>query len=200
MKLSKFPSEWLGLLPFEEALCRQKQAHAATLDGGPGVILGLEHSSIITLGLRGNIDQDIKKSSPLPIVSTDRGGQATLHSPGQLVIYPILPFQREGIGPREYVALLLQRTAETLQKMGVAAFPREDQAGVYTKNGKIAFCGLRLDQGISRHGLSINVHNELDLFEFIRPCGNSQEKIVSIHSEIKNTNVTCHELFRAYCS
>ena len=51
---------------------------------------------MITLGKRGVSSVDVRSSKQdlqalgFEIVQTDRGGLATIHSPGQLVIYPII--------------------------------------------------------------------------------------------------------------
>jgi lipoate-protein ligase B len=51
------------------------------------------------------------------------------------------------------------------------------QSGVFTEKGKIAFIGVRVDRGITRHGISINISNDISLFQNIRSCGVSQPKI-----------------------
>lgn len=187
MSSPAFPeSLWLDQVPFEEALKLQMRLHEEVKKAGPGLILGLQHPAVITLGLRGEASKDLRSDSevlPLPVHRIDRGGQATLHSPGQLVIYPILPFQRMGLTPRDYVCLLLKTTCEFFRDLGLDAQVSEEKAGVFTPRGKIAFCGLRLSQGVSRHGLSLNISNDLSLFRWIRPCGISEEPLTSLALE-----------------
>lgn len=164
-------------------------AHGAAVAGEPGVILGLEHEKTITLGCRGRADADIRTTYEVlrefdwRIETVDRGGQATLHEPGQLVIYPILRWADFGWGPREYVGSLLETTARTLRSYGLAAEANESRGGVFTANGKIAFCGLRLQKGVSRHGLSVNVTNPLRSFDLIRPCGQALESLTGFERE-----------------
>ena len=47
----------------------------------------------------------------------------------------------------------------------------EEYSGLSTSKGKIAFFGIHISEGISQHGLSINVFNELSLFSSIKSCG-----------------------------
>ncbi len=149
------------------------------------VILGCEHPVVVTLGRSADIQQSIyahaqhetiSSSLQLPVHVTDRGGLATLHSPGQLVIYPILPLRKYGMGVRDYVNLLEQTTIELLSNSGIESYVKED-SGVYTKKGKIAFIGIRVEKGVSRHGLSLNVSNDLNLFSKIVSCGVSNRSL-----------------------
>ena len=64
---------------------------------GKDTIVFVEHDPVITMGRRaksehitGSLDEDSSSVSGIPVVSCDRGGDITLHSPGQLVIYPII--------------------------------------------------------------------------------------------------------------
>lgn len=161
---------WLGLCPYAEALQQMKAAWDVVKDQDPAriVLLGCEHPLVYTLGRRASI-QDLLFQD-LPFVQTDRGGQVTLHSPGQLVIYPIVNLAYWKLGVRDFVALLLETTEATLKTWGVDS-QRVDSAGLTTTEGKIAFLGLRVDRGVTRHGLSLNISNDLSHFQSIVPCG-----------------------------
>ena len=145
--------------------------------GGLAKIMGFEYPATITLGLRSHVSVDLLKPiealerQGISVVSTNRGGEATLHSPGQLVIYPILPLNDWKLGVRDYVNLLTETTALWLSRYGVESEARRDLPGVFTQRGKIAFVGVAVRQGVSFHGLSINVANDLRLFSLIRACG-----------------------------
>ena len=70
--------------------------------------MGFEYPVTITLGIRGQTSVDLLESVEvlekrgLSVIPTDRGGKATIHSPGQLVIYPILPLKNWGLGVKDY--------------------------------------------------------------------------------------------------
>ncbi len=153
-----------------------------------GKIFGLEHPTVITLGKRGSLSLDVNVSEEeIQVVEIDRGGQATLHSPGQLVIYPILNLRRLNLGVREYVETLEKVTIHSLKQLGIAA-ERGHQPGVFTPNGKIAFVGVRIRRGISSHGISINFSNDLNLFQNIRSCGvqnASFDRVYNYHTDFK---------------
>jgi lipoyl(octanoyl) transferase len=45
------------------------------------------------------------------------------------------------------------------------------QAGFYIENRKIASLGFRYAQGVSLHGVSMNIDVDLDLHNRVSPCG-----------------------------
>lgn len=175
--------QWMGQLSYPHGLELQKTTEERVRSElHPGIIYGLEHESVITLGKRGTL-QDLRgASSGIPVQTVDRGGQATLHHPGQLVIYPILHFKKWGFQPRTWVEFLLDVTQNTLQNLGVAT-KSSDGAGLETERGKIVFLGVRLHQGVSTHGLSINCCNNLSEFDFIRPCGLESRPLDSLKKQ-----------------
>ncbi|MDV7391923.1 hypothetical protein RZS08_11235, partial [Arthrospira platensis SPKY1] len=60
---------------------------------------------------------------------------------------------------------------ELLAAHGVTARARPHAPGVYVEDAKIASLGLRIRQGRSYHGLSLNVDLDLEPFTRIDPCG-----------------------------
>ncbi|RME16592.1 MAG: lipoyl(octanoyl) transferase [Bdellovibrio sp.] len=176
---SLFP-QWLGLQKYEEGLRKQEQLCALIKGQRKGYVLGLEHEIVVTLGLRGSrdedlIDRDALKRKNVPIIKVPRGGQATLHSPGQLVIYPLLPLKDWKIGVRAYVECLEKSSQNFLELYGIKSFRKEEEPGLYTSQGKIVFIGVQVSQGISRHGIAINVNNDLSYFSWIRSCGKLED-------------------------
>ena len=105
----------------------------------------------------------------------DRGGHATLHSPGQLVIYPVLKLSDYNLSVREYLCLLQKTTLNFMKKFGIDAFNKDESPGIFTSKGKIAFFGIRVRMGIAFHGISINVSNQVEDFSLIRSCGIDNE-------------------------
>lgn len=187
MKTTRWRSttKWLGLRPYDLALAEQMniwQSLQLETSGGKGTLLGCEHPATITLGRRATSDEILSYSSDIPVFKIDRGGQATLHAPGQLVIYPIFSLRDTEMGVRDFVRLLLGTTTTILAELGIETENRED-TGLYTKNGKICFVGLRVEKSVTRHGLSLNVSNDLDLFSAIRSCGVSAQRMdaVALH-------------------
>ncbi len=136
---------------------------------------------MITLGKRAEPSEEIKinldslEDLNIQYYKVDRGGHATLHSPGQLVIYPILNLSEHGLTVRDYLCALQKSTIAFFDQLGIKTFAKEDSPGIYTEKGKIAFFGIRVKKGIAFHGLAINVSNDTEDFSLIRSCGANLE-------------------------
>ncbi len=177
-------SQYLGLVDFDKALELQYQYHAKVTTDKKSYILGLEHPTVMTLGLRAHkadVNSFCVKPWTYPIHKISRGGLATIHNPGQLVIYPIVDLKQYGMSVKGFVQALFEATQKTLNELKInSTIDLCDQPGVYTDLGKIAFCGLQIKNGITLHGLSINIVNDISLFKEIQSCGVSAPKIDSV--------------------
>ena len=139
----------------------------------------LEHDPVFTLGLNGSTEHLLEKTQT-PIVRTDRGGQVTWHGPGQLMVYTLLDLNRMGIGIKTLVFRLEQAVIQTLKHYGIKADLVAGAPGVYVDGRKIASIGLRVKKGLSYHGLSLNVCNDLSPFKSINPCGYENLEMTSL--------------------
>lgn len=130
----------------------------------------VEHAPVFTQGLAGKAEH-LLAPGDIPVIRADRGGQVTYHGPGQVVIYCLLDVRRLGLSVRGLVTALEQAVMELLATHGVAAQARPEAPGVYVNGAKVASLGLRVRQGRSYHGLSLNVDMDLEPFTRINPCG-----------------------------
>jgi lipoyl(octanoyl) transferase len=164
----------LGIAPFEPVQDLQTRLRRAVATKAlPGVVLLLEHEPVITLGSRGALedlcDPERVKSQGIPVIASERGGQVTLHAPGQLVSYLIVPIPRRDL--RRFVHDLEEVLVVLLAGLGVSALRREGRPGLYVEGNKIASVGLRCHRWVASHGTSLNVEIDLDLFDLIVTCG-----------------------------
>lgn len=168
----------LGLAPYE-ATWRAMQAFTAGRDPNTEDEIWLvQHAPVFTLGQAGRREHLLAEVAEvdIPVVAIDRGGQVTYHGPGQVVAYVLLDLRRRGYGVKELVRRLEQAVIEVLAAEGIAASRRSGAPGVYveaagTDGAKIAALGLRIRNGCSYHGLSLNVAMDLAPFAAINPCG-----------------------------
>jgi len=130
----------------------------------------LEHRPVYTLGLAGK-PEHVLDPGAIPVLKTDRGGQATYHGPGQLVMYPLLDLKRRKLPIRQYVSLLEQAVIDMLDGQGISAERKDQAPGVYVQGKKIAALGIRVRGGCCYHGLSLNIDMDLTPFRGINPCG-----------------------------
>ena len=130
----------------------------------------VEHPPVYTLGQAGK-PEHILRDVGIPLVQIDRGGQVTYHGPGQVVIYLLLDLPRLKIKVRELVTAIEQAVINLLGEYGVTAERRDGAPGVYVGAAKVAALGLRIRNGCSYHGVSLNVDMDLSPFTAINPCG-----------------------------
>jgi len=130
----------------------------------------LEHPPVFTQGQAGRAEH-LLTDLGIPVVAIDRGGQITYHGPGQVVVYVLLDLKRRGYGVKELVHRLEQAIIDRLADYGLQAQRRAQAPGVYVYQAKIAALGLRIRNGCSYHGLSLNVAMDLSPFAAINPCG-----------------------------
>ena len=150
----------------------------------------LEHPPVYTLGQAGK-PEHILRDIGIPLVKIDRGGQVTYHGPGQVVIYLLLDLPRLKIKVRELVTAIEQAVIDLLADHGVTAERRDGAPGVYVGDAKIAALGLRIRNGCSYHGVSLNVDMDLSPFDAINPCGYAGLRV--IQTKDLNIPLTAHE-------
>ena len=168
-------AHWLGTVEYTETWEKQKSWRTQVSLGGPQIVLGCEHLPVITGGKRITKDLSLFDKHSMPFVATDRGGLATFHNPGQLVVYPIFSLRKYDLGAREWVNLLLDSTVESLKKCNIILVEKNN--GIFTKNGKIASIGININKGISTHGVAINVRNDLAVSNKLESCGIQNQKM-----------------------
>ena len=160
----------LGLVKYQEAYDIQKEYVAQVQSGGDDVLIFCEHPTVLTMGRMAH-EEHIFCKDEVDIVYIDRGGDITLHAPGQLVIYPILNLKHHGQDLKLYLRKLEGITIDALKEFGVEGRREEDKTGVWVKDKKIVSMGIGVKKWVSFHGVGLNVNTDLNLFRMIKPCG-----------------------------
>jgi len=166
----------LGRVDYEPTWHAMQEFTAARTPETPDELWVVEHRPVFTLGQAGN-PEHLLRDVGIPVVKIDRGGQVTYHGPGQVVIYLLLDLQRLKIKVRELVTAIEQAIIDFLAEQGATAGRRAGAPGVYVGDAKIAALGLRIKNGCSYHGLSLNVDMDLSPFAAINPCGYAGLKV-----------------------
>jgi len=154
----------------------------------PNTVLIVEHPAVITLGARQSSNkllvnrQDLAQKH-IDVVDVRRGGGTSAHNPGQLVFYPILNLQKTSLGINEYIRELEAIGAELLEQLDVRSTRRKGAPGLWIGEKKIASIGVRVSRYITYHGMAINIHNDLIIFDFIVPCGLDNVEMTSVLKE-----------------
>jgi lipoyl(octanoyl) transferase len=168
-------------MAYREAWALQKRLASARADGRIGDrLLLVEHPAVLTLGRQAETSHILASTAELAargieVLRVERGGEVTYHGPGQLVAYPIIALSRRGLLVRPLVRALEAAMVETCAAFGVAADRREGHPGCWIdpegEARKIGALGIRVERGVSYHGIALNVDSNLDDFGLIDPCG-----------------------------
>ena len=180
------------LITWEEMKSFTENRDSDTLDE----LWTLEHNSVFTQGLSGK-SKHLLKETQIPIIQSDRGGQITYHAPGQLIIYCLIDIKRLGIGIKKMVSMIEQSLIEFLSTYDITAHTLKGAPGVYVNDSKIAALGLKVKQGRTYHGLSLNIDMDLSPYKLINPCGYSDLKVTQMRNltnNILNISDIQHEL------
>ena len=167
----------LGLVNYHETL-ELMQSHVKSDDFRNEIWL-LEHNPVFTLGTAANKDH-ILDSREIPVVKSDRGGEVTYHGPGQLVVYFMLDVKNLHFNPNKLVTSIQHFVKNLLLDLSIRSNFIDDAPGVYVDKKKIASIGLRISNGKSYHGLSINFDMDLSPFKQINPCGYKGLEVIQI--------------------
>ena len=186
---------WLGPIDYRAAWALQRELVDARVAGLiPDQLLLLEHPAVLTLG-RHSDERFVRASSTelerrgIEVIRVERGGEVTYHGPGQLVAYPILALSRRGLLIRPLVRALEAALAETCRELGVAAGARTGHPGCWVlpdggEPRKIGALGLRIERGVSFHGIALNIDPAMSDFELLDACGMPGVASTSIAQEL----------------
>lgn len=181
----------LGQCPYKISLEQQDAIHSKVLEQKLNdSIIFVEHEHVYTLGK--NADQNnILSDHPkdVAIHNIDRGGDVTYHGPGQLVGYPIINIKKLNMSIGRYVHTLEEILINTLTIFDITAQRREKLIGVWVGAEKIAAIGVRVKNGVTKHGFALNVNTDLSYYDGIIPCGINNCKVTSmeqlLHKDIE---------------
>ncbi|MBW7859242.1 MAG: lipoyl(octanoyl) transferase LipB [Leptonema sp. (in: Bacteria)] len=150
-------------------------------------IVFCEHYPVVTTGIQTNPNSLLISSQEfakrgIDLISVKRGGDATAHEIGQIVIYPHIDLRKRKINLTEFIRELFDISANTvLNIFGLRLFTDTEAPGLYNANGeKLVSLGVEIRAGFSSSGVAINYSNSLKTFSFIHPCGYSDLKMESL--------------------
>jgi lipoyl(octanoyl) transferase len=194
---------WLGRRAYAPTYQLQLELFEARKRAELGdVVLLLEHEPVITLGRGAKAEHLLDTRGGLSergiaVADTDRGGEITLHAPGQLVVYPILSLAPERCDVRRYVRDLMSTMRELIAPYGVDAGEMPGLVGLWVDSArpaswrgagsaerpaKIGAIGVRLSRWVTMHGFALNLSTDLSLFRSIVPCGVTEYGVCSLQS------------------
>lgn len=194
--MTELKVEWLGRIDYGAAWDLQKRL-VGEIDRRerPDTLLLLEHPPTYTIGTDRHPEHlllspgELKRRG-IALHQIDRGGDITYHGPGQLVGYPLLYLEAEGLDLHAYLRKLEQALIDLLRTFGIAGGRKPAYTGVWTGDAKIAAIGVKFNRARTRrgfvtsHGFAFNVSAEVERqgFQGIVPCGIREFGVTSLET------------------
>jgi lipoate-protein ligase B len=181
----------LGRMAYGEALALQRDLAQRRIDRtlDHDLLLLVEHPPVITLGRGSRAEhlvapREFLDAKGVEVFEVERGGDITLHGPGQLVGYPIYDLTEHRQDLHWFLRALEDCLILALAEFGVPGERRVGYTGVWTTGRKIASIGIHVKQWVTWHGFALNVMTDLPLFDLIVPCGIPDVTMTSIQREL----------------
>jgi lipoyl(octanoyl) transferase len=215
----RLSGRWLGRQRYEPVLALQRELHQARQRGEiEDVVLFVEHDAVITLG-RAFKPQHLLASRELlaqvgvDLAEIDRGGDVTLHAPGQLVCYPIVDLRPDRCDVRRYVNALAESMRRVVNDFGLDAGSVDGMVGLWVDTAsparwpgqsearemaKIGAIGVRISHWVTMHGYALNLSTDLRQFGLIVPCGIAQHPVISVEALTGHAVTVASTVPRAY--
>src|SRR5262245_14644378 len=176
-----------GRLAYAEGLALQDRLVEERRAGeAPDTLVLLEHDPVVTLGRGADpahvlLDGGRLAARGIALFETGRGGDVTLHAPGQVVGYPILALSGARRDTHRYLRDLEEVMIRVARDFGVESGRTPGLTGTWTASGKLGAIGVRIHSGwITAHGFAFNVNNDLSLYDVIVPCGIRGKGVTSL--------------------
>ena len=168
IKKSKKPVKYEYAIKFmEERLINIHEGNAREL------IWILEHENIFTAGTSYKKTEILDES--IKILETNRGGKITYHGPGQLICYFVIDLKKRKKDIRKFISTIEKTIIDTLKFYKIKTFADKKNIGIWFQDEfeikKVAAIGVRVSKWIAYHGFSLNIENDLKVYDSIIPCG-----------------------------
>ena len=177
IKKSKKPVKYEYAIKFmEERLINIHEGNAREL------IWILEHENIFTAGTSYKKTEILDKS--IKILETNRGGKITYHGPGQLICYFVIDLKKRKKDIRKFISTIEKTIIDTLKFYKIKTFADKKNIGIWFQDEfeikKVAAIGIRVSKWIAYHGFSLNIENDLKVYDSIIPCGIKDKGVTNL--------------------
>ena len=175
-----------GEIPYRSAWSGQRALITARRGGRiPDTIVILQHPPTYTVGRSGSHDNILLSETDrlregIDLLDVDRGGDATYHGPGQIVVYPIMDLRARGGDVHAHLRAIEDIVIRTLNDFGVSGERDSNFTGVWVNGAKIAAIGIKVSNGITSHGFALNLEPRLDHWSGIVACGIVNREVTSL--------------------
>jgi len=162
-----------GVVAYNEAREAMDEVHKCAVADGENYLILCSHPNIFTVG------SDSQERFEENVIACDRGGSVTCHSPGQNIFYFCFQVKH----PPRFYRKVLSAFESFFQNHLPAVKYDKTRPGFYIENRKIASLGFRYRDGVSLHGVALNVDVDLEFHSKIAPCNLEGIVPTSLHNE-----------------
>ncbi|RYG35270.1 lipoyl(octanoyl) transferase LipB [bacterium] len=185
MSPAGFQIENWGQIDYVDSLARMSDLRDKVIDGGPSTLVLCQHPKTITLGAAFHPENMLLSSVELErrgftIVKVGRGGDVTLHHPGQLIAYPVFNLEHFGRDLHLWMRNLEEAAILALASFGLEGRRFPPNTGVWIGERKVCAMGVQVRKWVSMHGLALNCDDNLSDFDVIVPCGIRDYAVTSL--------------------
>jgi lipoate-protein ligase B len=192
----------LGLTHYDDAWALQKRAAAARIAGAlpEDLLILVQHPPVVTLGRStkpGHLlaSAEYLESRGIQVRDVERGGDVTIHEPGQLVAYPIIDLKRHKKDLHWYLRQIEEAGIRALASFDLQCGRVEGLTGVWRTRGdgsrvKLASIGVHARDWVTWHGVALNVENSLATFDHTVPCGIDGVTMSTVQRECREAGLT----------
>jgi lipoyl(octanoyl) transferase len=180
----------LGIMPFTAALALQRRAAVLRISGqlSEDLLLHVQHPPVVTLGRGFKAAHLLSSAAALEAAGVElheveRGGDITVHEPGQLVGYLVLDLKRHRQDLHWFLRQVEQALIDGVAPFGVQASRRTGLTGVWVEDRKLASIGVHARDWVTWHGFALNISNDLRTFAYTVPCGIAGVTMTSVALE-----------------
>ncbi len=150
-----------GEIPYKEGYQKMLRVHKEASKDGKNHLIFCSHPLCYTVG------KTEDKEWGVDTIQTDRGGSITCHSSGQIISYFCFQAYNPVLFYRKVLRAFNLFFKDTLPSVSYDS----NRPGWYIDNRKIASIGFRYKNGVSLHGVSLNISIDLIEHQKIPPCG-----------------------------
>ena len=193
----------LGVAPYDDVWALQKELARQRMSGEltDDTLLLVQHPPVVTLGRSTKPGHLLSTSAFLEergvqLRDVERGGDVTVHEPGQLVAYPIFDLKQHTKDLHWYLRQVEESIIRALASLGLTSGRQSGQTGVWREGRKLASIGVHARDWVTWHGVALNVENSLATFAHVVPCGISDVKMTTVAREL----VTDHRNYAGFAA
>ena len=179
----------LGRLDYLTTLAMMQEFTANRDNETPDQIWFAEHDPVFSCGVSTD-KNDLPTITDIPVIQTDRGGQITYHAPGQLLVYILFDLKRRSAIIREFIHDFEKIMLNTVRYYSEEATLKKSEPGIFIKDKKIVSFGLKISNGRSYHGASINISMNMEPWKKINVCGKKNQQVTDLEREGIPANVS----------